>query len=424
METGQRLQADTRSHAGNDEASAAEASASGTEAGRRVRAASSADEVRVLKVVLSLALLCGFALSRRLWVSTGRLYPNVPAFDFLPTVAPPLDYVLFGALVVLLTLVVIQARPSRLCAVALVVLASALVLFDESRLQPWFYQYLFLMLALAAHSWEEIDARTCLRACGLVVACVYFWSGVQKLNPQFFGDVVPSLAGPYLARMPASFARLAVPLALLVPLIEICAGVFLLTRRLRRVGVVLAVVTHAVVLMLFVPFRRNNVIWPWNVSMIAFVIVIFRREASGVRDFLPRRLLSLQTLAVVLFGLMPALSLFGLWGQNLSAALYSGNVARAEFTVSKRVARRLPTRVQQKLRPAPDGLRLDINHWSYAELNVPAYPSERVYRRAAVALCEFAESPSDVRLEVTAPPRLFGDVTQTTTLDCDALTKR
>ena len=386
-------------------------------------AASSADEVRVLKVVLSLALLCGLALSRRLWVSTGRLYPNVPAFDFLPTVAPPLDYILFGALVVMLTLVAIQSQP-RLCAVALVVLASALVLFDESRLQPWFYQYLFLMLALAAYSREEIDARTSLRACGLVVACVYFWSGVQKLNPQFFDEVVPSLAGPYLARMPASFARLAVPLAALVPLIEICAGVFLLTRRFRRVGVVLAVVTHAAVLMLFVPFRRNNIIWPWNVAMAAFVIVIFRREASGVRDFLPRRLLSLQALAVVLFGLMPALSLFGLWGQNLSAALYSGNVARAEFTLSERVARRLPTRVQQKLRPAPDGFRLDINHWSYAELNVPAYPSERVYRRAAVALCEFAESPSDVRLEVTAPPRIFGDVTQTTTLDCDALTKR
>jgi hypothetical protein len=394
-----------------------------TRAPSPLRGANAADEVRLLKVVLSLALLCGFALSRRLWVSTGRLYPNVPAFDFLPAVAAPLDYVLFGALVVLLACVAVRTSPRRY-AVAFVALASALVLFDESRLQPWFYQYLFMMLALAAHSREETDARTTLRACALVVACVYFWSGVQKLNPQFFGDVVPSLAEPYLARLPASFARLAVPLALLVPLIEICAGVFLLTRKLRRVGVVLAVVTHAFVLMLFVPLRRNNVIWPWNVAMAAFVIVIFRREAGALKDFLPRRFLSLQTLAVVLFGLMPAFSLFGLWGQNLSAALYSGNVARAEFTLSERVARSLPPRVQQKLRPAPDGLRLDINHWSYAELNVPAYPSERVYLRAAAALCGFAESPSDVRLDVTAPPRLFGGVTQTTTLDCDALIKR
>jgi hypothetical protein len=256
-----------------------------------------------------------------------------------------------------------------------------------------------------------------------VVACVYFWSGVQKLNPQFFAEVLPSLAAPYLARLPASFSRMLTPLGALVPLTEICAGLMLLTRRWRRVGVVLAVVTNAVVLLLFVPVRRNNVIWPWNVAMAAFVLILFRRGADGVRDFLPRRALSLQTLAVVLFGLMPFLSLFGLWGQYLSSALYSGNVARAEFTVSATVAGRLPPRVRSKLRPTPEGFRLDLGHWSYAELNVPAYPSEKVYARTTATLCDFAESPSDVRLEVSVPPRVFGGETHTTTFDCDAVTK-
>jgi hypothetical protein len=297
------------------------------------------------------------------------------------------------------------------------------VLFDESRLQPWFYQYLFMTFALAAHTWRDGDAREPLRACAFVVASVYFWSGVQKLNPQFFAEVLPSLAAPYLARLPASFARMLTPLGALIPLTEICAGLMLLTRRWRRAGVVLAIITHAVVLLMFVPLRRNNVVWPWNVAMAAFVLILFRRGADGARDFLPRRALSLQTLALVLFGFLPALSLFGLWGQYLSSALYSGNLARAEFAVSERVAGRLPPRVQSKLRPAADGFRLDINHWSYAELNVPAYPSEKVYARAAAALCGFAESPSDVRLEVNTRPRLFGGSAHTTTFDCDTLTK-
>lgn len=386
--------------------------------------AQSPKEVRLLKIVLALALLCGFALSRRLWVSAGRLYPNVPAFDFLPAVRTPLDYVLFGAFVLLVVLVTLRARP-RVEAVAFVAVGVALFVFDLSRLQPWVYQYLFLMLALAAYTWKEENARATLRACGLVVACVYFWSGAQKLNPQFFAEVVPSLLGPYLARMPASFGGLTTTLALLIPLIEICAGVLLLTRRLRRVGVVLAVLTHAVVLLLFVPLRRNNVIWPWNVAMAALVVIIFWRDASGFRDFLPRRLPSIQTLALVLFGLMPVLSLFGLWGQYQSAALYSGNVTRAEFVLEESVARQLPPRVRRKLQTTSEGLRLDINQWSYAELNVPAYPSERVYRRAAETLCRFAESPSDVRLEVTEPPRFFFDSTRTTvTLDCDAVVRR
>ncbi|HKG12325.1 MAG TPA: MauE/DoxX family redox-associated membrane protein, partial [Pyrinomonadaceae bacterium] len=281
-------------------------------------------------------------------------------------------------------------------------------------------QYLFMTGALAAYSWRDEEAFEPLRACALVVACVYFWSGAQKLNPQFFAEVLPSLAAPYLARLPASFARLTTPLGVLIPLTEICAGVMLLTRRWRRAGVVLALVTHAVVLLLFVPFRRNNVIWPWNVAMAAFVLILFRRGADGAGDFLPRKALSLQTLALVLFGLMPALSLFGLWGQYLSSALYSGNVARADFALSERVAGRLPPRVRSRLRAAPEGFRLDINHWSYAELNVPAYPSEKVYARAAAALCEFAESPSDVRLEVNERPRVFGGPAQTTALDCAA----
>lgn len=380
-------------------------------------------EARLLKVVLPLAVLCGFALSRRLWVySPGRLYPSVPVFDFLPTVAPTLGYVWFGALVVLLVLAAVRAR-ARVYAAAFVALACAYVLFDESRLQPWLYQYLFMMLALAAHSRRGGDAREPLRACALVVACVYFWSGVQKLNPQFFAEVLPSLAAPYLARLPASFARLLTPLGALVPLTEICAGLLLLTRRWRRAGVVLALTTHAVVLLMFVPVRRNNVIWPWNVAMCAFVLILFRRGADGARDFLPRSALSLQTAALVLFGLMPALSLFGLWGQYLSSALYSGNVARAEFALSERVAGKLPPRVQSKLRPTQDGLRLDLGHWSYAELNVPAFPSEKVRARAAATLCEFAESPADVRLEVNEPPRVFGGGTHTTTFDCDALNK-
>jgi hypothetical protein len=377
-------------------------------------------EVRLLKVVLTLALLCGFALSRRLWFYSTRLYPSVPVFDFLPAVAPTAGYVWFGALAVLLVLFAVRARP-RAYAAAFVALASLYVLFDESRLQPWFYQYLFMMLALAAHTWRDEDARTPLRACAFVVASVYFWSGVQKMNPQFFAEVLPSLAAPYLARLPASFSRMLTPLGALVPLTEICAGLMLLTRRWRRVGVVLAVVTNAVVLLLFVPVRRNNVIWPWNVAMAAFVLILFRRGAEGAGDFLPRRALSIQTAALVLFGLMPVLSLFGLWGQYLSSALYSGNVARAEFMLSEVVAGRLPPRVRSKLRPDGDGFRLDINHWSYAELNVPAYPSEKVYRAETATLCGLAVSASDVRLEVSVPPRVFGGSSHTTTLDCDGL---
>ncbi|MDT7689543.1 MAG: hypothetical protein QOE46_2302 [Acidobacteriota bacterium] len=389
----------------------------------KLRVENATDEVRLLRVVLALALVGGFALSRKLWVSSGRSFPVAPVFDFLPGVPSPFDYVWLGALVVLLLLVAASARP-RGYACAFLALAVGLALLDETRWQPWFYQYLFMLFALAVCSKGVEGEEKVLRACALIVASLYFWGGAQKLNPQFFSEVVPSLAVELLPRLPASFARLTTPLGALIPLTEICAGLLLLTRRWRRVGMLLALLIHVSVLMLFFPSRRNKVVWPWNAAMIVFVLILFRRgSVAGLRDFLPRRALSLQALVAVVFGLMPLLSFFGLWGRYLSGALYSGNTGRAEVRLSYAVAQHLPPKVQQKLTPNGDGASLDINHWSYVELKVPAYPSERVYRRAAARLCEFAERPTDVWLLMREGPRLFGGEPALTSLDCDALTR-
>jgi hypothetical protein len=381
-----------------------------------LRAETPAERLRLLRVVLVLATLCGFALSTRLWLSTGRTFPNVPVFDLLPPVPAPLDLAWLVALVALLAWSAVSRRPRPYLFAALA-LAVPLALWDATRWQPWFYQYVFMLFVIASAPEAEGEEAT-LRACGLLVASLYFWAGVQKLNPRFFEEVVPSL----VAGLPAWLARLASPLAVLVPLTEICAGLLLLTRRWRRVGVALALAAHVCVLLLFFPSRRNKVVWPWNAAMAAFVLILFRGGTHGLRGFLPRRMLSPQTAAVVFFCLMPLLSLFGLWERYLSGALYSGNTARGSVRLSGTVAERLPPRVRQRLRPDGDGgSTLDLNHWSYAELKVPAYPSAKVYRGAGRRLCELAESPTDVVLSIAEAPRLFGGTSDVTALDCDAL---
>jgi hypothetical protein len=382
-----------------------------------LRAEMPAERLRLLRVVLALATLGGFALSRRLWLSTGRTFPNVPVLDFLPPVPAPFDLVWLVALVLLLACSAVAARPRPYLFAALA-LAVGLALWDETRWQPWFYQYVFMLLLVACAPEGAEGEEAVLGACGLLVASLYFWAGVQKLNPLFFAEVVPSLT----AELPAALARMATPLAVLVPLTEICVGLLLLTRRWRRVGVALAVVTHVCVLLLFFPSRRNKVVWPWNAAMVAFVLILFRAGSHGLKGFLPRRALSPQTAAVVFFCLLPLLSFFGLWERYLSGALYSGNTAHGSVRLSAAVAERLPPRVRERLRPDVEGGQtLDLNHWSYAELKVPAYPSARVYRGAAVRLCELAGSPSEVVLSVRQAPRGFGGEGRVTALDCDAL---
>ncbi|HEX8151410.1 MAG TPA: MauE/DoxX family redox-associated membrane protein [Pyrinomonadaceae bacterium] len=380
------------------------------------RAETDAERSRLLTVVLALATLCGFALSSRLWLSSGRTFPTVPVFDFLPRVPAPFDLVWLLALAALLAAAAASSRPRRYLFASLA-LAVPLALWDETRWQPWFYQYVFMMLLVAAAPAGAEGEGAALRACALLVASLYFWAGVQKLNPRFFAEVVPSLA----AGLPAAAARLATPLAVFVPLTEVCAGLLLLTRRWRRVGVALALATHVCVLLLFFPSRRNKVVWPWNAAMAAFVLILFRGGSHGLREFLPRRALSAQTAAALFFCLLPLLSLFGLWERYLSGALYSGNTAGAVLRLGDAVAGRLPPQVRAKLRPdGAGGATLDINHWSYAELKVPAYPSARVFRGAAARLCEFAERPSDVVLSIREAPRPFA-ADGVTALDCAAL---
>lgn len=384
-----------------------------------LRAETAAGRLRLLRVVLALALLCGFALSRRLWLSSGRTFPTVPVFDLLPRVPAPFDLVWLLALVGLLAAAAASSRRRYLFAA--LALAVGLALLDENRWQPWFYQYVCMMLLVAAAPAGAEGEEAALRACGLVVAGLYFWAGVQKLNPRFFAEVVPSLA----AGLPAALARVASPLGVLVPLTEISAGLLLLTRRGRRVGVALALVTHVGVLLLFLPSRRNNVVWPWNVAMAAFVLLLFGRATHGLREFLPRRVLSPQSAAALFFWLLPLLSLFGLWERYLSGAVYSGNVATARVRLSENVAERLPPQVRPKARPdGAGGATLDINQWSYAALNAPPYPSPRVFRAAAARLCEFAERPSGVVLTIREAPRAFGDASDVTTLDCAALRRQ
>ncbi|HEX8189364.1 MAG TPA: MauE/DoxX family redox-associated membrane protein [Pyrinomonadaceae bacterium] len=387
-----------------------------TRAAAVLRAETDAERLRLLTAVLALATLCGFALSSGLWLSAGRTFPTVPVFDFLPRVPAPFDLAWLLALAALLAAAAASTRTRRYLFASLA-LAVPLALWDQTRWQPWFYQYVFMMLLVASAPAGAEGERAALRACGLVVAGLYFWAGVQKLNPRFFADVVPSLA----AGLPAAVGRLAAPLAVFVPLTEVGAGLLLLTRRWRRVGVALALATHVCVLLLFFPSRRNKVVWPWNAAMAAFVLILFRGGPDGLREFLPRRALSAQAAAALFFCLLPLLSLFGLWERYLSGALYSGNTAGAVLRLSDAVAENLPPQVRAKLRPdGAGGATLDVNHWSYTELKVPAYPSARVFRGAAARLCEFAGRPSDVVLSINEAPRPFvaADVT---TLDCAAL---
>src|SRR5580704_10815414 len=243
--------------------------------------------------------MAGLLLSPKLWVST-RFYPLTLVAPFLKTLPYPLDY---GFYILLLALLAVTAVAPRLSSLrwwiaAAVLLLAALCAQDQSRLQPWCYQYAFMLIALAAASGEAS-----LNVCRLIVAAIYFWSGAQKLNPYFAPGTFTWLAHPLAAHFPA----LAIKAGYAAPFVEMMCAIGLLTRRFRTPAIVALIAMHACILLAIGPLGHgfNTVVWPWNIAMVVFLLLLFRHSETSAREILWGRA-RFHRLAFVLFGLAPA----------------------------------------------------------------------------------------------------------------------
>src|SRR5262249_32449873 len=229
-----------------------------------------------------------------------------------------------------------------------------------------------LLAALSVGRSPTADRRGALDTCRFIVMALYFWSAIQKMNVTFtrtWPEVVAGL-GPRAAGILGAVGWL-------VPLVELSIALGLGVPRLRRPAVALAVAAHTAIVAMLVVSRENSVVWPWNVALATATVVLFR-DASWNGAKLLRGDRTLRHRArVVLAGVLPMLSFVGLWDAFLSSALYSGNTIAAVVLVSPETARQLPPIVRENTWQASTPFFIDINRWSYAELNVPMYPAER-----------------------------------------------
>jgi hypothetical protein len=344
-----------------------------------------------LRATVIAGLMAGLLLSPKLWVSS-RFYPLTPIAGFLKPLPYPFDYAFYILVLILLAASALAPRPRWWIAASVLVLA-ALCAQDQSRLQPWCYQYAFMLMALAI-----ADPGPSLNICRLIVASIYFWSGAQKINPYFASGIFTYLAHSLAARLPA----LIVAAGYTAPLIELTCAIGLLTRRCRKPAVAILIAMHAFILLSIGPFGHNfnTVVWPWNIAMIVFLLLLYRNGEVGSREILWGRA-AFHRVVFALFALAPALSFFNLWDSYLSAALYSGNRNQGAIYMTEAVADHLPDEVTGDLDEEDDGsFELLVNDWSFDELNVPAYPELRIFKSAMRKLCQSAVKPSDVKLEV------------------------
>jgi len=368
---------------------------------------SSAAERR-LKIAIAAALFAGLALSPKLWLSE-RVYPATPVAAFLRPIPAPLDYVLYGAMLAMLVAIAVVARPAELIWFFAGV-AITVALFDQSRWQPWFYQYLIMLIAVG------LGGGGALNTCRLVMICTYFWSGLQKTNGDFIHNVFPYMTG--------SMGAILNPLAFLAPLIEVTIGIGLLTRRFRTYAIYAAIAMHAFILLAIGPFGQssNSVVWPWNVAMICFLIILFWQSDVSPGEIVWPAEGIYQRVVLVLVGVAPLFSFFNLWDGYLSSALYSGVRNTGVVYVTDALKDRLPKEIGGHIYPSnkPGTSILILRDWSMSELNAGIYPEPRIYKSLARYICTYVHDPSEMKLWIKQANVLFSADKQVS-YDCPEL---
>lgn len=359
-------------------------------------------------------------MSPNLWFEPGRSFPRAP---ILPTFSLNQDFVLSIMLLGTLVLSAVAAHPRRYLA-ASVVLTIVLVFLDQTRLQPWVYQYAIMLAFLVFTRPDSASQKAILAANQFVIATLYFWSGLQKLSWTFIHEVAPRLIESTGVRLsPRTLTVAAVTIAICESLI----GAGLLPRKTRRVAVVLACFMHSIILCTFVFSRLNSVVWPWNIAMMAITIILFRRDDETPFKYLVLRRRDgaavdyLPKAALLICGLLPALSFIG-WDLYLSGALYSGKSPVGVLRISDSLRDRLPAQARDlTFRTNRGELVLPFYEWSLAELNVPPYPEVRVYRQIARQLCALDSDPQVNALIVKGRPALSDGSYEVTATTCSDL---
>jgi hypothetical protein len=389
---------------------------SATAASRRGRGQPDGPEtgaVTILRPVVAVAAMVGMLCSWRLWLSSHRLFPLTPVFSWLPQPPFPFDYALFGAALLCLVGIAVWPRPAHWMK-AFLILAGMLALLDQSRWQPWLIEYGVMLGALLLLPWDRrtewtaADTNAALHPCRLFLVCMYFYSGFQKFG-YGFAIVLGEMLQPMFARLHWSTARLApdklLPVALALGLVECGAGLLLAFPRTRRIAVACLVLMHLSLLLWLGPLALNwnYVIWPWNLAMIALLIVLFWKPAPwSFRSLLGSHVYA-KAVAVV-FGLLPILTMLGLWDSYLGFSLYTGNVKEAAVYVGPKHIADLPPTVRPFAKS--DGV-VDIDRWSRAELGVPIYPETRVFVAAGRQLAQWLSLGTPVRVLEMAKPDPF-----------------
>jgi hypothetical protein len=360
-------------------------------------------------------------VTRQLWLGTNG-FPQIPALRGLAPLSPDIDLTLIGICAVTGVVGAGMTRRWSLLWIAATVFVFASFGLNQHRLQVWAY-HLCVAGLLTAFS---APGRAIPRLRWLTIS-IYAWSALSKIDTGFVAGpgrtLFRGLTSVFSINPPAGAFDEFAPW--LMPVGELLAAVTLALPRWRRVGLVLSISMHLLLLLAVGPLglRHELGVQIWNGLFLAQNVLLFGQSKLTMTTPPDDQALSRSRwgdrfmtglLAIVM--VMPAFQPWGYWDVWPSWAVYSARGGWTTILVHHDGIKRLPNAPQRFVgAPAPlsDWHPVDIDSWSLSELHCPVYPQSRFRLAVAAALSQSAL----IRVERRGPPHRFSGATTLETFD-------
>ena len=227
---------------------------------------------------------------------------------------------------------------------------------------------------------------------------VYLWGGIHKFSSEFIDNTYLSILMDMFGLDGPETIQSLGWLGYSIPLVELAIALLLIFPKTRKIGVVGVILTHLFILVFLFRINSNTILYPWNVAMVLFVLVLFYKnnEPLVFREEHQSLIRILNSLAIILFILLPAFSISNKWDNYLSFKLFSGKTHLFYICVDNTSAHLIDPHLKEYFWE-PEGLNkgkmISLNEWTLDELNVPFYPETRVFKQVAKDFCSSQSHP-------------------------------
>ena len=342
------------------------------------------DKLFWVRLFAFFAFLLPIVMSPRIWFSE-RLFPLVSFFDNIPIPNYTVDVVLIS--VFILSFLCFVVKPIWKLSFLVIGIYVFWVLLDQNRIQPFYFEIIFMVLALTQFKNNPKRVKQCIL---LILVGTYFWSGIHKCNTLFFEKWAFGLS----KRIPfiPEWMRLAFTYA--VPFLEASFGAFLIFPKTRKLGIWSITLMHAIILSTFMIGGYGYIVFPMTFFNVFVLFYLFYNSSFSPKDLFTVK--HPKSIALFLIAIIfPVFNLLGFYDHILAFSYFSGKpkYCKIHFLNDKDI-NALPEHIRLNVRQGTDDYYIDLNEWSARTIGVIVYPEERVYQNIQKQLDEYLDRPN------------------------------